>query len=134
MLTRFNGWFWAVARVVFGLRYRIHVEGAAFELISRRPDGNVVLVRTRDVWGSSFSCAASGALPKLSRTVVKLRHVDPATDVDRSPIVGQAVLTTSRQTRGGLAAFDRSLGFKAFRNSNELSAPRQQSLVQCIES
>ncbi len=44
---------------------------SAFELISGRPDVNVVLVRTRGVWGSSFSCAATGALPKLSRTIVK---------------------------------------------------------------
>ena len=44
---------------------------SAFELISRRPEVNVVLVRTRGVWGSSFSCAATGALPHLPRTLVR---------------------------------------------------------------
>lgn len=44
---------------------------SAFELISRRPNVNVVLVRTRGVWGSSFSCAATGSLPNLPRTCLK---------------------------------------------------------------
>lgn len=45
---------------------------SAFELISRRPNVNVVLVRsTRGVWGSSFSCAATGSLPNFPRTCLR---------------------------------------------------------------
>ena len=39
------------------------------ELLSRCPDANVVLVRTRGLWGSMFSCARRGTLPDLGRAV-----------------------------------------------------------------
>ncbi len=38
---------------------------AVHEIVSRCPDINVVLVRTRGVWGSLFSCAATGEPPNL---------------------------------------------------------------------
>ncbi len=44
---------------------------AVHELLSRCPELNVVLVRTRGVWGSSFSCAATGAPPALVSTIVR---------------------------------------------------------------
>ncbi len=40
---------------------------AAYELISRVPEANIVLVRTRGLWGSRFSCASTGDLPNLAR-------------------------------------------------------------------
>jgi long-chain-fatty-acid--[acyl-carrier-protein] ligase len=42
---------------------------AVHEILTRCPDLNVVLVRTRGVWGSSFSCAATGAPPHLVTTI-----------------------------------------------------------------
>ncbi|MFM7243554.1 MAG: lysophospholipid acyltransferase family protein, partial [Planctomycetaceae bacterium] len=39
------------------------------ELLSRCPDANVVLIRTRGLWGSMFSCARRGVLPDLGRAV-----------------------------------------------------------------
>ncbi len=44
---------------------------AVHELLSRCPDLNVVLVRTRGLWGSSFGCAATGAPPSLVPTIVR---------------------------------------------------------------
>ena len=44
---------------------------AVHEILSRCPDVNVVLVRTRGVWGSSFSCAATGAPPHLVPTILR---------------------------------------------------------------
>jgi len=44
---------------------------AIHEILSRCPDVNVVLVRTRGVWGSSFSCAATGAPPGLVTTILR---------------------------------------------------------------
>ena len=43
---------------------------AVHELLSRCPDLNVVLVRTRGLWGSSFGCAATGAPPSLVPTIL----------------------------------------------------------------
>ena len=40
------------------------------ELLTRCPEVNVVLVRTRGVWGSMFSCARRGTLPDLGRAAV----------------------------------------------------------------
>jgi long-chain-fatty-acid--[acyl-carrier-protein] ligase len=37
------------------------------ELLTRCPHANVVLIRTRGVWGSMFSCARRGTLPDLGR-------------------------------------------------------------------
>ncbi|MFM7249770.1 MAG: AMP-binding protein [Planctomycetaceae bacterium] len=44
---------------------------AVHEILSRCPDVNVVLVRTRGLWGSSFSCAATGGLPPLVSTIAR---------------------------------------------------------------
>jgi acyl-CoA synthetase (AMP-forming)/AMP-acid ligase II/1-acyl-sn-glycerol-3-phosphate acyltransferase/acyl carrier protein len=41
------------------------------ELVSRCPELRVVLVRTRGLWGSMFSCAAEGAPPDLVPTVLR---------------------------------------------------------------
>jgi long-chain-fatty-acid--[acyl-carrier-protein] ligase len=40
------------------------------ELLTRCPDANVVLVRTRGLWGSMFSCARRGTLPDLGRAAL----------------------------------------------------------------
>lgn len=42
---------------------------AVHEIISRTPKVNIVLVRTRGVWGSMYSCAAAGSPPKLGGCV-----------------------------------------------------------------
>ncbi len=42
---------------------------AVHEIVARCPQVNVVLVRTRGVWGSMFSCAETGAPPKLGGRV-----------------------------------------------------------------
>lgn len=39
---------------------------AVHEIIQRTPNVNIVLVRTRGVWGSRFSCAANGTVPNLA--------------------------------------------------------------------
>ncbi len=39
---------------------------AVHEIIQRSPNVNIVLVRTRGVWGSRFSCAANGTVPNLA--------------------------------------------------------------------
>ncbi len=44
---------------------------AVHEIISRTPKLNVVLVRTRGVWGSMFSCAETGSPPNLGGCVRK---------------------------------------------------------------
>lgn len=38
---------------------------AAYDIVTRAPELNVVLVRTRGVWGSMFSCAREGTVPNL---------------------------------------------------------------------
>lgn len=43
---------------------------AAADLLARCPEANVVLVRTRGVWGSMFSAARTGKTPHLSRCVL----------------------------------------------------------------
>ncbi len=53
-------------RVQRGNREIVGATRSAYELISKRPNVNVVLVRTRGVWGSSFSCAETGTLPNLA--------------------------------------------------------------------
>lgn len=42
---------------------------AVHEIVSRCPDINIVMVRTRGVWGSMYSCAELGSPPNLSRCV-----------------------------------------------------------------
>ena len=44
---------------------------AASDILQRCPDVNVVLVRTRGVWGSMFSFAQTGRLPKLGKCAVR---------------------------------------------------------------
>ena len=44
---------------------------AVHEILARCPELNVVLVRTRGLWGSSFSCAATGAPPNLVSTALR---------------------------------------------------------------
>jgi long-chain-fatty-acid--[acyl-carrier-protein] ligase len=44
---------------------------AAAELLRRCPHANVVLLRTRGVWGSMFSFAQTGRLPELGRCVAR---------------------------------------------------------------
>jgi acyl-CoA synthetase (AMP-forming)/AMP-acid ligase II/1-acyl-sn-glycerol-3-phosphate acyltransferase/acyl carrier protein len=41
------------------------------ELVSRCPELTVVLIRTRGVWGSLFSCARAGTPPPLARVVLQ---------------------------------------------------------------
>jgi long-chain-fatty-acid--[acyl-carrier-protein] ligase len=43
---------------------------AAAEILARCPQANVVLLRTRGLWGSSFSYARTGAAPRLGRCVL----------------------------------------------------------------
>ncbi len=44
---------------------------AAAEILERCPQANVVLVRTRGVWGSMFSFARTGQAPRLGRCVLR---------------------------------------------------------------
>ncbi len=44
---------------------------AAYEILSRVPEANVVLVRTRGVWGSMFTFARTGKLPDLGRCMLR---------------------------------------------------------------
>ncbi len=53
-------------------RGNLEVVGAAravHEIVSRCPDINIVLLRTRGVWGSMFSCAETGSQPDLASRV-----------------------------------------------------------------
>lgn len=55
-------------------RGNVEVVGAnrsVYEIVSRVPNLNIVRVRTRGVWGSSFSCAEYGETPNLGSAVVK---------------------------------------------------------------
>ncbi|MBX3423364.1 MAG: 1-acyl-sn-glycerol-3-phosphate acyltransferase [Pirellulaceae bacterium] len=54
-------------RLQRGDREVVGAASAAFEVISRVPTASIVLVRTRGLWGSRFSCAATGQLPDLPR-------------------------------------------------------------------
>ncbi|MGN6544256.1 MAG: AMP-binding protein [Aureliella sp.] len=40
---------------------------AAYDIVGRVPELNIVLVRTRGVWGSMFSCAREGTVPNLAQ-------------------------------------------------------------------
>lgn len=44
---------------------------SAYEIVTRSKDCNIVLVRTRGVWGSEFSCAGNGQLPGLGGTLLR---------------------------------------------------------------
>ncbi len=54
-------------RLQRGDREVVGAARAAYELICSVPEANIVLVRTRGLWGSRFSCAATGELPNLAR-------------------------------------------------------------------
>jgi len=54
-------------RLQRGDREVVGAARAAYELICRVPEANIVLVRTRGLWGSRFSCTAAGELPNLAR-------------------------------------------------------------------
>lgn len=56
-------------RLQRGNREVIGAARAVHEIVSRCPDINVVLVRTRGVWGSMFSCAETGTTPNLAGRV-----------------------------------------------------------------
>ncbi|MCC6507724.1 MAG: AMP-binding protein [Pirellulaceae bacterium] len=50
-------------------RGNLEIIGAAravHDIVVRAPQANIVLVRTRGVWGSKFSCAANGTVPNLA--------------------------------------------------------------------
>ncbi len=42
---------------------------AAYDIITRSPETKIVRIRTRGVWGSSFSCAKTGTVPSLPNVV-----------------------------------------------------------------
>ena len=42
----------------------------AFDLVERCPDAKILLVRTRGVWGSRFSCERNGTVPNLTRALL----------------------------------------------------------------
>lgn len=44
---------------------------AAAEIIERCPEANIVLVRTRGVWGSMFTCAPTGRIPNLAQCMLR---------------------------------------------------------------
>ncbi len=44
---------------------------AVHDILKRREDVNVVLIRIRGVWGSVFSCAPTGDVPELRKIVLK---------------------------------------------------------------
>ena len=52
-------------RLQRGNREVVGAARAVHELLTRCPDVNVVLIRTRGVWGSMFSCASDGKIPNL---------------------------------------------------------------------
>ena len=54
-------------RIQRGDREVIGAARAASDILQRCPDVNVVLVRTRGVWGSMFSFAQTGRLPNLGK-------------------------------------------------------------------
>jgi acyl-CoA synthetase (AMP-forming)/AMP-acid ligase II/1-acyl-sn-glycerol-3-phosphate acyltransferase/acyl carrier protein len=54
-------------RLQRGNREVLGAARAAYDLLKRCPETQVVLVRTRGVWGSSFSCARTGELPALGK-------------------------------------------------------------------
>jgi acyl-CoA synthetase (AMP-forming)/AMP-acid ligase II/1-acyl-sn-glycerol-3-phosphate acyltransferase/acyl carrier protein len=56
-------------RLQRGDREVVGAARAVYEIVSRCPDINVVLIRTRGVWGSMYSCAETGASPSLARCI-----------------------------------------------------------------
>lgn len=58
-------------RLQRGSREVVGGNRSAYEIVKQCPDCNIVLVRTRGVWGSEFSCAGNGHLPPLGRTILR---------------------------------------------------------------
>jgi long-chain-fatty-acid--[acyl-carrier-protein] ligase len=58
-------------RVQRGEREELGAARAAAEILARCPQANVVLVRTRGLWGSRFTFAFSGRRPHLGRCVLQ---------------------------------------------------------------
>lgn len=54
-------------RLQRGNREVIGAARAAHDILNRSKGANIVLVRTRGVWGSSFSCARTGTVPNLAQ-------------------------------------------------------------------
>lgn len=57
-------------RLQRGDREVVGANRAVYEIVKRVPNLNVVMVRTRGVWGSSFSCAETGSPPNLAKKVI----------------------------------------------------------------
>ena len=57
-------------RLQRGNREVIGSARVVYELVSECPDLTIVLIRTRGVWGSIFSCARAGVPPNLPRAVL----------------------------------------------------------------
>lgn len=58
-------------RLQRGEREVIGGSRAAYEIVTRSENCNIVLVRTRGVWGSNFSCAENGQLPGLGGVLLR---------------------------------------------------------------
>lgn len=56
-------------RLQRGNREVVGAARAVYEVLSRSPQVNVVLLRTRGVWGSMYSCAKAGVPPNLGQCV-----------------------------------------------------------------
>jgi acyl-CoA synthetase (AMP-forming)/AMP-acid ligase II/acyl carrier protein len=62
---------YASGRLQRGNREVIGSARVVYDVVSRCPELTVVLVRTRGVWGSLFSCAREGKLPPLGRAILE---------------------------------------------------------------
>lgn len=56
-------------RLQRGNREVVGAARAVYDIVSKCDKLNVVMIRTRGVWGSMFSCAKTGTLPSLARAV-----------------------------------------------------------------
>lgn len=57
-------------RLQRGHREAIGGSRAAHEVVTRFPNCNIVLVRTRGIWGSTYSCAETGSLPSVGKVLL----------------------------------------------------------------
>ena len=58
-------------RLQRGNREVVGAARAVHDIISRTPKLNIVLLRTRGLWGSMYSCAETGTTPSLARCIRK---------------------------------------------------------------
>ncbi len=80
---------------------------AASELLRRCPQANIVLIRTRGVWGSMYSHAQTGEAPKLGRCA--LRSLGwMAASLFLFPPRRQVTMTVEVLDRGDLPGLDRT--------------------------